>query len=136
MYFTNANIASVPTVAKVLQTKANTPYGANNIIKFTIFIHTSFALSNITFIGSAFFPTIFKATPVNSAKNITCNISPFAKDCIGLVGIIFNIISTNDFDYPIVTSPDIILLISKPTPGLNTIPKNNAVIIAIAVVDK
>ncbi len=136
MYFNNTIIASLPTVANVLDTNPNTPYGANNIIIFTIFMHNSFALSNITFIGSAFFPTKFKAIPVNSAKNITCNISPLANDCIGLLGIIFNIISTNDFDSPIVTSPDTILLISKPAPGLSILPKNKAVITAIAVVPR
>ena len=104
----SAITSSIPTVAKVLAISANTPYGATIIIIPTIFIHNSLALSKNTFKGSAFSPSKFIATPTNNAKNITCSISPFASDCIGLVGIIFNIISTNDFDSPIDTSPETI----------------------------
>ena len=68
-------------------------------------MHISFKLSNITLTGSAFFPTILIAIPVIIAKNIICNISPSANAFIGFDGIIPNIISTNDFDSPIDTSP-------------------------------
>ena len=75
-------MASFPTVEKVSATNANTPNGAANIMIDTIFIHISFALSNIFLTGSAFSPIMLIATPVSNAKNIICNISPFAKAAI------------------------------------------------------
>ena len=44
--------------------------------------------------------------------------------------------STSDLDSPMATSPVTTELMSSPSPGFNTLPKNKAVTIAIAVVDK
>ena len=129
-------MASCPTVEKVSATKENTPIGAANITIDTIFIHISLALSNTFLTGSAFSPIILIATPVSIAKNIICNMSPLAKDAIGFVGIIPTSISTIDLLSPMDTSPVTTELISNPIPGFKTLPKNKAITIAKAVVDK
>ena len=62
--------------------------------------------------------------------------SPLAKDAIGFVGIIPTSISTIDLLSPMDTSPVTTELISNPIPGFKTLPKNKAITIAKAVVDK
>ena len=64
-----------------------------------------------------------KIIPTIKAKTIICSISPFAKEAIGLVGIIFKIVSTKDKSVFVAELSMVVFtfstaLISKPKPGL------------------
>ena len=85
---------------------------------------------------SVFSPNLAKITPTNKANTMICNILPLANEPIGLSGIIFKIVSTNDVDSTLSTLVTFawIVDISNPVPGLIKFPTNKATVIASAVV--
>src|SRR5574344_1842853 len=77
--------------------------------------------------------TLAKTIPIISAKKMIGNMSPLAKDSIGFFGMMFRIVSAN-----LTLSVVAVCAISKfiPSPGFMTIATVNAIISAIAVVNK
>src|SRR5574344_60040 len=125
-----------PRFEKVLATKQNTPIGASFMTSIVISIITELPWVNTAASMSEVLRTLAKTIPIISAKKMIGNMSPLAKDSIGFFGMMFRIVSAN-LTLSVVAVVAV-CAISKfvPSPGFMTLATVNAIIIAIAVVNK